>query len=180
MKEILIQYKPFFTFLIKFALFYFVFAFAYSLFLNQFDTSKNELDSITKMVSNHTVSLMDVFNQDYRVLPNDTEASTKVIYKGKFVARIIEGCNAISVIILFAAFVFAFASKWLRTLGYIIVGSILIYILNIIRIVLLVLAIYYYPAYQEVLHGTIFPLFIYGVVFVLWIIWVTKFSRYAK
>jgi exosortase family protein XrtF len=180
LKKILIQYKPFFIFLIKFVLFYFVFAFAYSLFLDQFDTSRFELDSITKMVSNHTAYIMNFFGEDYKVLPNEFEASMKVIYRGKYVARIIEGCNAISVIILFAAFIFAFASNWTKTIFYIVIGSLLVYVLNIIRIVLLVWAIYYYPEYQELLHGTIFPLFIYGVVFILWIIWVTKFSKYAK
>lgn len=180
MKKILIQYKPFFIFLIKFTLFYFVFAFAYNFFLNQFDASKFELDSITQMVSNQTAYIMDFFGENYKILPNESEASMKVIYKGKYVARIIEGCNAISVIILFAAFVFAFASEWTKTFLYILIGSLLVYLLNIIRIGLLVWAIYYYPEYQELLHGTIFPLFIYGVVFILWIIWVTKFSKYAK
>lgn len=180
MKKIFIQYKPFFTFLIKFILFYFVFAFIYNQFLNQFDVTKFELDSITKMVSDHTAYWMRFVGEDYEIIPNENEASMKVIYKGKYIARIIEGCNAISVIILFAAFVFAFASKWTKTILFILVGSVLVYVLNILRIGLLVWAIYHYPAYQEFLHGTIFPLFIYGVVFVLWIIWVTKFSNYAK
>ena len=180
MKEIFIQYKPFFTFLLKFALFYFVFAFGYSYFLNSFDTANFELDTITKMVSNQTYSLMHLLNEDYQIIPHSSEASMKVIYKGKYVARIIEGCNAISVIILFAAFIFAFASNWIKTLFYIVIGSILVYALNIVRIILLIKAIYFYPEYQEFLHGTIFPLFIYGVVFILWIIWVTKFSKYAK
>ncbi|MFC4739008.1 exosortase family protein XrtF [Flavobacterium ponti] len=180
MKKIFIQYKPFFTFLIKFVLFYFVFAFIYNQFLNQFDVSKFELDSITKMVSNHTSYFMHLFDEDCNVIPNKNEASMKVIYNGKYIARVIEGCNAISVIILFAAFIFAFASNWVKTFLYIIIGSLLIYVLNIVRIGLLVWAIYYYPDYQEFLHGTVFPLFIYGVVFILWIIWVTKFSKYAK
>lgn len=180
LKKILNQYKPFFTFLIKFGLFYLIFAFLYSSFLNQYDTSKFELDAITKAVSDQTFYVMKFLGEDYKVLPHEAEASTKVIYKGKYLARIIEGCNAISVIILFAAFVFAFASNWLKTISYIVLGSVLIYVLNIARIILLVKAIYFYPEYQEFLHGTIFPLFIYGVVFVLWIIWVTKFSKYAK
>ncbi len=180
LKKIFIQYKPFFTFLIKFVLFYFVFAFIYNQFLNQFDVSKFELDSITKMVSNHTSYFMHLFDEDCNVIPNKNEASMKVIYNGKYVARVIEGCNAISIIILFAAFIFAFASNWVKTFLYIIIGSLLIYVLNIVRIGLLVWAIYYYPDYQEFLHGTVFPLFIYGVVFILWIIWVTKFSKYAK
>jgi exosortase family protein XrtF len=180
LKNIFIQYKPFFTFLIKFGLFYFLFSFAYSIFLNQFDTAKFELDSITSIVSNHTSSLMRFLNQDYYVIPNDSEASMKVIYNGKYVSRIIEGCNAISVIILFAAFIIAFSSTFKKTILFILFGIILIYSMNIVRIALLNYALYYYPEYQHVLHDTVFPLFIYGIVFILWIIWVTKFSKYAK
>ena len=146
----------------------------------QFDASKFEVDPITKIVADHTVYLMRFLNEDYYVVLHETEPSMKIIYNGKYVARVIEGCNAISVIILFAAFVFAFTSNWLKTSVYIVIGAVLVYVLNIIRISLLVWAIYYYPEYQSFLHGTIFPLFIYGVVFVLWIIWVTKFSKYAK
>jgi exosortase/archaeosortase family protein len=40
---------------------------------------------------------------------------------------------------------------------YIVSGIILIHILNIIRIALLSLHLYYYPEYEEILHGTIFP-----------------------
>jgi exosortase family protein XrtF len=180
LKNIFIQYKPFFTFLIKFALFYFLFSFAYSSFLNQFDTAKFELDSITTIVSNNTSSLMRFLNQDYYVIPNESEASMKAIYNGKYVSRIIEGCNAISVIILFAAFIIAFSSTFKKTILFILFGIILIYSMNIVRIALLNYALYYYPEYQHVLHDTVFPLFIYGVVFILWIIWVTKFSKYAK
>jgi len=81
--------------------------------------------------------------------------------------------------ILFAAFIFAFSSGWKKTFLYIVVGIILIHILNVIRIVLLTMAIDRYPEQEHVLHGVIFPLFIYGVVFLLWVLWVQKFSGYA-
>ncbi len=161
-------------------LFYFAFAYLYTLYLNQFDASKFQIDGITVMVSKHTASLMNLFNQDYQVIPNEMEASMKIIYKKIYIARIIEGCNAVSVIILFAAFIFAFASEWKKTALYIVSGSVLVYLLNIIRISLLVVAYYYYPDYKEFLHGIVFPLFIYGIVFILWVVWVTKFSKYAK
>jgi hypothetical protein len=37
-----------------------------------------------------------------------------------------------------------------------------------------------FPGQVSFLHGVLFPLFIYGVVFILWVIWVSKFSLYAK
>jgi exosortase family protein XrtF len=82
--------------------------------------------------------------------------------------------------ILFAAFIFAFSNRLIKTFLFIITGLFLIYLLNITRIALLSYALYYYPTYEELLHGTIFPLFIYGIVFLLWIVWVTQFSGYDK
>jgi len=174
------QYKPFFTFLSKFLLFYVVFIFVYKMYLNQYDVTNNKVDFFTEVVAKQIVKLMGVFVENTKSLPHDFEPSIKIFYKDKYVARIIEGCNAISVMILFAAFVFAFSTQWKKTGLYMILGIMLIHILNIIRIALLSYALYNYPEYEEILHGTIFPLFIYGVVFLLWILWVTKFSGYAK
>lgn len=109
-----------------------------------------------------------------------SQPSMRLFYHGKFVARIIEGCNAISVIILFAAFVVAFTGKLKHTVFYILGGSVLIHILNIGRIALLCILIYKFPAQENFLHGVLFPLIIYSVVFILWVIWVNKFSIHVR
>ena len=180
MKNYFIQYKPFLVFLGKFLLSYLVFTFIYESYLNGFDANKYQVDGFTKVVTNHTVSLLKLFGSDAYYTKNAIEPCMNIYYNQKFMARIIEGCNGLSVIILFASFVIAFTGKWLRTVLFIISGSVLIHILNIVRIALLCVLMYYFPAYESVLHGVIFPLFIYGVVFILWIIWVNKFSIYAK
>ncbi|NRS90045.1 exosortase family protein XrtF [Flavobacterium sp. 7E] len=177
MKQYLIQYKPFLMFLAKFFLTYIVLTIIYQFYLNTFEGNKT--DSITQLVAKNTEQLMHFFNADL-VVVNDSESYIKLIYKQQYLARIIEGCNAISVIILFASFIVAFSGKVKQTLFFIITGSIVIYILNVIRIALLVVLMYNYPQEGELLHGTLFPLFIYGVVFILWVIWVNKFSLYAK
>ena len=174
------QYKPFFIFLTKFLLFYIVFTFVYKIYLDQYDVAKNEVDSFTEIVANQTEKLLSVFTESKALIPHDKEPSVKLFFKEKYVARIIEGCNAVSVMILYAAFIFAFSTEWKKTGLYIIFGIVLIHILNVIRIALLASSLFYYPQYEEILHGTIFPLFIYGVVFILWILWVTKFSGHAK
>lgn len=178
MKSILIQYKVFFIFLVKFLGFYLGFTLLYVLYLNQYDTQLNEVDAITQLVAEQTNSFLHLFGQNSRIEPNDADPSVKMIFNNVFVARIIEGCNAISVIILFAAFIFSFATYWKQTLLYIVIGSFIIYILNIVRIALLTYAIGHFPQYQEFLHTIVFPLFIYGVVFLLWVIWVKRFSGY--
>ncbi|TDR24046.1 exosortase family protein XrtF [Flavobacterium cheniae] len=180
LKNTINQYKPFFAFLIKFLLFYVVFTFIYKMYLSQYDVAKNEVDYFTEIVSNQTKQFMLFFTDNAQSIKHHKEPSLKIFYKEKYVARVIEGCNAVSVMILFAAFVFAFSTQWKKTLLFIVFGIVLIHVLNVIRIALLSFALYYYPQYEEILHGTIFPLFIYGVVFVLWILWVTKFSGYVK
>jgi len=84
------------------------------------------------------------------------------------------------VIILFVSFVIAFSGKTKTTILYVMGGSLLIHILNVVRIALLCILMYYFPKQEHFLHGVFFPLFIYGVVFILWVIWVNKFSFYAK
>ena len=175
-----IKYKPFLTFVAKFFLSYILLSGIYGFYLDQFDEASFEPDGITTMVSNQTKNLMNLIGEDAATAPHESEASYKFFIHGKYIARIVEGCNAASVMILFVAFVVAFKGKLKHTLLFIIGGILIIHILNIVRIALLSIALYYYPKYQELLHDTIFPLAIYGVVFVLWVFWVNKFSVYAQ
>lgn len=180
MKKYFIHYKPFLLFLGKFLLTYLLLTFIYQSYLSQFDVKKNETDSFTKLVAQQTEEVLLFFNCDVKTSPNLKEPAVNLYYKQRPMARIIEGCNALSVIILFISFIIAFSGTIKSTILYLFSGSILIHILNIIRIALLCVLMYYYPKQQHFLHGVLFPLFIYGVVFILWIIWVNKFSKYAK
>lgn len=161
-------------------MFYLVFTFIYKIYLNQFDEAQYEVDGITKNVAIYSAKLLQTFGEKAYTYPYEMGGYMKFIIQEKYVSRIVEGCNAISVIILFAAFVFAFSNTFKRTFTFIMVGAVLIYSLNIARVALLNIAFYYYPQYNDFLHDIVFPLFIYGVVFVLWIIWITKFLGYEK
>ena len=114
------------------------------------------------------------------VLNTPKKALILLEYNQLVVAKMIEGCNSVSVIILFVSFIVAFSGKLKPTLFYVLGGSIFIYALNVIRIGLLCSALYWLPQHKTILHDVVFPLFIYGIVFVLWVVWVNKFSLYAK
>lgn len=180
MKDIINQHKPFFVFLLKFVLFYLIFTLIYKFYLSQFEVQNNEVDNITKFVAKQTKSVLVAMGKDSDVLKHEFEPSYKILYNNKYLARVVEGCNAISVIILFASFVFAFSSTFKRTFLFIISGSLLIFVLNILRIAFLTIALYNFPKNEHFLHDIVFPIVIYGVVFLLWIVWVLKFSGYAK
>jgi len=179
LNSLLLQYKPFLLFLGKFLLTYFVLALLYQTYLNRFDSAANQVDSFTQMVANQTQTLLTLFDNDALIESHPTEPSVKIIYNGKYVSRIIEGCNALSVMILFVAFIVAFTGKFKRTIVFILFGLLLIHLLNVVRIALLSVALYHYPQYEHLLHAVIFPLIIYGIVFLLWVIWVNKFSIHA-
>lgn len=170
------QYKTFLLFLGKFFLTYLGLIVLYQAYLASF--GEKIIDGITANVAFLTQKAANVFG--IALSTQLDYLQYQIVYEGKYLARIIEGCNAISVIILFIAFIVAFSGKLKPTLVYILGGSLLIYGLNIFRIVFLTVLVYHFPAYEHLLHGVLFPLVIYGIVFVLWLIWVNKFSGYAR
>ncbi|RKS25798.1 exosortase family protein XrtF [Flavobacterium endophyticum] len=180
LKSYFVQYRPFFIFLLKFFVTYGVLTFFYQLYLNSFDAARFETDGFTKFVATQTNDALLLFGQDAYTLPHPSQPSVKLFLNEKFIARVVEGCNAMSVMILFVAFVIAFKGKWKHTVLFVLAGILIIHVLNILRIALLAIALYHYPKYEHVLHGVIFPLFIYGVVFGLWVLWVQKFSLHAR
>lgn len=179
MKNLLLQYKPFLLFLGKFIVSYLILTVIYQTYLNRFDKKNAEVDSFTQLVADQSATVLSWFDSKSYTMPHLKEPSVKLIYKGKYISRIIEGCNAISVIILFISFVIAFTGKFKNTLLFIVLGSLLIHVLNIGRIALLCVGLYHFPQLEHLLHGVIFPLVIYGVVFLLWVIWVNNYSFYA-
>ena len=179
LKKYLIRYKPFLSFLGKFLLTYLLLTFVYQSYLGQFDSAKLEVDGVTQLVARLTKNAMPFFGCEADIAPNAKEPAINLFYNQRHMARIIEGCNGLSVIALFISFVVAFSGKTRTTILFVMGGSLLIHVLNLFRIGLLSILLYYYPEQEHVLHGVLFPLFIYGVVFLLWIVWVNKFSKYA-
>ncbi|GAA4936438.1 exosortase family protein XrtF [Algibacter agarivorans] len=177
MKALFVKYKSVIKFIITFLLVYVVLSVVYKLYLQYSDGSKFYPDYMTHLVSKQTESLLDSFGYHSEVLPHPDEPSMKVFVNGKYLARVIEGCNAISVIILFVSFIVAFSGKLKTTFFYILAGSVLIYVVNLLRIVILTIGMYHYPEYEDVMHTVVFPAIIYGMVFLLWIFWVNRFSK---
>lgn len=178
MKKYFLQFKPFLIFIGTFFTAYIALTVLYKFYLNSFKVT--EVDGITNFVGRNVEQLLQAFNYDVKVQKSFSSSWLEVLLNNEYIVRIIEGCNAVSVIILFIAFVLAFSGKLKVTLLYILFGIIFIYLLNIVRIALLTILLMHFPENSHFLHGVLFPLIIYGTVFILWIIWVNKFSKYAK
>lgn len=180
MKEYLIKYRPFLQFLAVFLLSYLVLIGIYQFYLGQFDAVHFEVDGFTDLVAQQTQFILETFGYQVELSPSTFDPSVKLAVNSVSAVRIVEGCNAISVMTLFTAFILAFSNGIAKTAGYIVGGIFIIHILNILRISLLTIGIIKYPEYTHILHDIVFPLFIYGVVFFLWIFWITKIMNYVQ
>ncbi|MBU3681922.1 MAG: exosortase family protein XrtF [Flavobacterium sp.] len=180
LKALLQEYKPFLLFLAKFFVTYALLTAIYEFYLLQYVSGMHfQADGFTLLVSEQVQQLLQFFGYLAKLIPQTTEAGMLLVVEQKPIAHIVEGCNAMSVIILFVAFVIAFSGKWKTTLVFVALGSLFIHALNVIRIAFLCMALLHYPKYRDFLHDIVFPLFIYGVVFLLWILWVFKFSGHV-
>lgn len=174
------KYKLVIRFIVLFLFTYALLSIAYKYYL-EFSTGFRYFpDYATNLVAQHCDNLINSLGYQSSIVPHESEASLKLIIEGTYIARIVEGCNSISILILFTSFIVAFADNIQSTLMFIIAGSILIYSMNLLRIVLITLAIYHYPAYHEILHTIVFPLIIYGMVFLLWVMWVRRLNMINK
>lgn len=157
-----------------------VLTFGYKMYLDMSDESKFYPDYVTNVVAKQSAFVIDILGYEAEIFPHPDEPSMKLIVNSKFIARIVEGCNSVSVIILFVSFIIAFAGRIRETIIYVLLGSVLIYIVNLIRIAILSIGLYEYPLRKELLHTVIFPMIIYGMVFILWMFWVNRFSKQGQ
>ena len=156
-------------------------SFLYNYYLLSYENEKYPVDPFTESVSYQVKfvsnNLLGGSSEIYKYMG---EKWTRLAYNDVQIARIVEGCNAVSVMILFVSFVIAFAGKIKPTVIFIAVGIILIHILNLFRIAILGALLYHFPQHAHLTHGVLFPLIIYGFVFALWIVWVKKYSGFIS
>lgn len=143
----------------------------YQWYLNQFS---GNIDGFTKIISDQSASLLNFTG--YETITKDFPTHETILFyiNGKSATRMIEGCNAVSVMIMFLAFVFAFY-KGVKTFYFAFSGIVLLYILNLFRIYVLNVIVVDFPALTKSAHDYFFPAIIYGGVVVLWLIWINKF-----
>ena len=143
----------------------------YQWYLNQFS---GNIDGFTKIISDQSAFLLNLTG--YETITKDFPTHETILFyiNGKSATRMIEGCNAVSVMIMFLAFVFAFY-KGVKTFYFAFSGIVLLYILNLFRIYVLNVIVVDFPALTKYAHEYFFPAIIYGGVVVLWLIWINKF-----
>jgi len=180
LKALFIKYKSVVRFVSLFLGTYLLLSLLYSGYLQLSKLGNYPPDFVTHLVAKQSSAVISGFGYAANVVPHLDEPTMKLYVNGTYLARIIEGCNALSIIILFVAFVIAFAEKFKKTFLFIFTGMVLIYAINVMRIAILAISLYKYPQHKELLHGVVFPGLIYGMVFLLWMLWVRMLQPVKK
>ncbi|WP_124979600.1 exosortase family protein XrtF [Nonlabens xiamenensis] len=167
-------YFPIFKFVAVFAGIYLLLSLLYYFYLQQDWNAYHFPDPVTAQISHQTKLGLEVFGYEVRAINTPDLPSVTIFMDEQAVFRVIEGCNAVSVMILFVSFVLAFAKAWQKTLLFLLIGIGLIYLVNLVRLVLLGMIYKEYPLYAHQAHELAFPAVIYGSVILLWIYWIKK------
>ncbi len=176
MKDLFKKYRAVIRFIVLFLGSYLVLSALYAYYLKVSVNSDYPPDFLTNLVARQSATLLEAFGYETAMEFNSLRKGMFITIENSYAVNIVEGCNAVSVIILFVSFVISFAEKFKKTFLFLLAGAVLIYVVNILRIALLAIALYEFPDYQEVLHSVIFPGVIYGMVFILWIVWVRSLN----
>lgn len=94
--------------------------------------------------------------------------------------EIVDGCNGIAAIGLFLGFIYAYPGAWLPRIYFSIFGIVVIYLVNVARIVTLCLIQIYYPSAFDFTHDYSTTAIFYIIIFILWMIWVNYGDSFEK
>jgi exosortase family protein XrtF len=167
------DFKPVLGILLRFIIIYLVLLFAYQFYLTSFKAQG--LDPFSRLIAKQVMFLQNAMGYPSALYDDVAKQQVWFHVKTGFVTRMVEGCNAISVMILFLSFVFAFY-KGAKTFVFVGISLILLHIMNVSRIIGLNIVCSDYPQYSKMSHDYVFPAIIYGSVVILWLVWIKFFA----
>ncbi|UJF30690.1 exosortase family protein XrtF [Kaistella sp. 97-N-M2] len=168
------DFKPVLKILLRFILIYVVMVLAYQFYLNEFKNTG--LDPFSRWVMEQTTFVQNFLGYPSKMIPGKPQQETTWFFvSGKYVSRMVEGCNAVSVMILFLSFIFAFY-KGFKTFLFVGAGVLCLHVMNVLRIAGLNVLLVELPQYSRIGHDYLFPAIIYGSVVVLWLLWIKLFA----
>ncbi len=89
-------------------------------------------------------------------------------------------CDGSVLFALFVSFIVAFPGPWKHKMWYLPLGVTLIHLVNAIRVVGLAVVVHWNEDWLAFNHDYTFTLIVYAFVFLLWWIWVNKFSGVSR
>ncbi|OJX01439.1 MAG: hypothetical protein BGO70_16935 [Bacteroidetes bacterium 43-93] len=127
---------------------------------------------LTSAVQYGTAKLLDLFIKA-------TWVGNSVYINGVESVTIAPQCNGLELMVLYIGFILCIPTNWRRMLLFSLAGSVVIYILNVIRCAVLAEMFYTHHYLTDFAHHYAFKLAIYGVVFYGWVLYAKNAFRNA-
>jgi exosortase family protein XrtF len=173
MLSFLKQFKPAIFFLLKFLIFYSLSNFLYGIFIIYHHPA---VDPITKGLVAHFTRLTSLFLDHLYFIPYTEKPYVGLLVNNRQMLLVFEGCNGVNVWLVFLSFLLAYGPLNKRMFYFCMVGTLLIYLLSLLRLAVLLMIVVYLPHYVFIFHKYILTIVLYGCVFGMWYLWIRKFS----
>lgn len=173
-------------FLLRFLGTYLLLSTAYGFFISHYDTVNPPVtDPITRYVSEQTATAArlagykaeTIHNHHYLFEAEEEQTYDSIFLNDTYAVSVEEGCNGVSVAILFLSFVIGFGGNWKAMSWFLPAGLVLLHISNIGRLIILsVLNVDFEGRAFHFFHKFGFTAMIYATVFLLWVWWVRAYA----
>jgi exosortase family protein XrtF len=167
------EFKPTIFFLLGFIGFYLIGNLLYGIYVTSFEPGP---DPVTSLVSRQTAGILSACGWDVDSIDHTVRSTTQLLYKNRAVLAVYEGCNGLNTMIIFLSFILAFGPFSKPMLWFVPLSLLIIHLVNLTRVILLFFVAEYWPDVMYVTHKYLFTAILYVVIFILWIVWVKKFS----
>ena len=145
----------------------------YGLWISSYGT---EADPLTWLVTKNGSSILNVLGEGTNIAANPAQPSVSIQIGFRSVVSVYEGCNSLNVMIVFISFLLAFGGSRKKLAWFLPVGLIVIYGVNLARVVGLFYVAEYWQNYFYYVHKYAFTGIIYLFVLALWWIWIEKIN----
>ena len=135
---------------------------------------------VIEFIVNHARSVFGWMGVELEPRSQGFLASNWLAIKGTVGVIVGAPCNGLALFALFIAFMFSFPGPIKHKLWFMPLRVLLIHLVNVLRVIALVSIVAWNEEWLEFNHDYTFTILVYLFVFMLWYIWIRKFSPLSK
>jgi exosortase family protein XrtF len=172
------DFYPIFIKLLRFFVIYFGLMLIYDTYLAQYKYLA--IDPLSHFQAQGGQKILQYFGFECLLVPDLNRHALWFYVNHIFTGRMVEGCNAISIAILFVAFCYVFYLGFWKNLRFISLGLLFLLLVNVLRIAALNALAALGSGQFKNFHDYIFPSIMYGSIVLLWLVWIKVFVLKAQ
>lgn len=124
-----------------------------------------------------TKAFFSIFDVNVLLVSHTDKPFMSMMWNGSEILLLFEGCNGVNVWIVFVSFLLAFGPVNSKLLLLILKGTVVLFVLVILRLFFLFWVAVKIPDHFYLLHKYFFSAVLYLIVFALWYLWVRNTMR---